>query len=127
MTTTQKPDLVGRAHKAWNGSPPDWVLELAKAAMRTNQRVVADKIGYSSSVVSQAISRTYAGDISRVEEKVRGALMKQKVSCPVLVEVTRDTCLNWQKKPMAGTSSLRMKMYRACRSGCPHSRLSKEH
>lgn len=124
MTATQKPDLIARAHEGWGDTPPDWIIELAKAAMETNQRVTGDKIGYSSSVVSQAISRTYAGDIDRVEEKVRGALMKQKVSCPILVEVARDTCLNWQKKPIAGTSSLRMKMYRACRSGCPNSRLS---
>jgi DNA-binding transcriptional regulator YdaS (Cro superfamily) len=121
-----KPDLVARAHDAW-GNPPDWIIALAETAMATSQSAVAKVVGYSSSVVSQAISKTYAGDMATVEERVRGALLKEKVACPELVEVTRDECLNWQKKPFAATSGLRVKMYRACRSGCPHSRLSKEY
>jgi uncharacterized protein involved in cysteine biosynthesis len=127
MSALVKTDLVARAHEGWDGNPPDWVLELARAAMDTNQTAVAKRIGYSSSVVSQAISNTYNGDIARVETRVRGALLKEKVNCPVLVQVARHDCLDWQKKPWAPTSGLRVKLYRACRSGCPHSRLEKEY
>lgn len=121
----QRVDLVARARDAW-GEPPEWVVELAEACMRTSQRQVAARIGYSSSVLSQTISRTYAGDMSLVEERVRGALLQVTVACPMVGEMGRNVCLDWQKKPFAATSGNRVKMYRACRSGCPHSRLPKE-
>ena len=121
----QQPDLIARAHEAW-GEPPDWVLVLAEACMETTQTAVADQVGYSPSVIGQAIGKTYRGDMSRVEDRVRGALLREKVRCPVLVEVTRDECLNWQKERFSTASGLNIKMHRACRSGCPNSRLAKE-
>ncbi|MEM6384362.1 MAG: transcriptional regulator [Pseudomonadota bacterium] len=123
----QRIDFVARAYEAWGDDPPEFILELAVACRDASQTAVAKRIGYSSSVVSQAISRTYRGDMNLVEERVRGALMQETVRCPVLVEVTRDECHNWQKKPFASTSGLRVKLYRACRSGCPHSRLQQEY
>ena len=42
---------------------------------------------------------------------------------PVLGEIRRDTCLDWQAKPFAITSAHRTRMHRACRDGCPHSHL----
>ncbi|MEM1284924.1 MAG: transcriptional regulator [Pseudomonadota bacterium] len=121
--TNERPDLIARARDAW-GKPPEWVLVLAEACMEATQTAVADEVGYSPSVIGQAIANTYQGDMSRVEARVRGALMKEKVRCPVLVEVTRDECLNWQKKPFSTASGLNVKMHRACRAGCPNSRLN---
>jgi hypothetical protein len=71
-------------------------------------------------------ANAYTGDLARVEAKVRGALMGATVVCPILGEIGRDVCLDEQKKPNTGASSIRSKLYRACRAGCPHSRISRE-
>lgn len=123
--TAKKTDLVQRAASSW-GEPPDWVLELAEQAMATSQGRVAKRIGYSGSVVSQVISNSYAGDLERVETAVRGALMHEVVGCPILGVMARNRCLDWQAKPFSNANSLNPKMHRACRSGCPHSRLTTE-
>lgn len=112
--------MAQKAADAW-GMPPDWVAELATLADREGLRGVEKRVGYSASAISTVINNRYRGDMARVEETVRGALMGHVVSCPVLGELGRDQCLTWQKKPFAATSSVRAAVYRACRAGCPHS------
>jgi len=112
-----------KASSAWNDQVPEWVSELASLADREGLNACARRLGYSAAVISQTISAKYPGDLSKVEDKVRGALMGSVVDCPVLGEIGRDTCLSWQKKPRAVTNAMRTKLHRACRSGCPHSRL----
>jgi hypothetical protein len=121
-----KTDFVAKARAAYGDALPDWVEELAVEATNTSQVLAAKKIGYSSSLLSHVFAATYSGDIGRVEAKVRGALMGATVICPILGEIGRNVCLDEQKKPRSATSSVRSKLYRACRSGCPHSRI-KEH
>jgi hypothetical protein len=120
-------DPVEKATAAWGDKLPAWVLELAEACQKSNQSAVAKQLGYSSTVVSLILSNTYKGDVARVEQMVRGALMAETVGCPILGDLARNTCLEWQAKPHAVTSSLRAQMYRACRAGCPHSRISGTH
>ena len=117
-------DHLGKAEIAW-GELPDWVIILAEACARSSQSAVAKRIGYSAATVSQILSNGYRGDVSRVEQMVRGALMSETVECPALGDIARNVCLGWQAKPYAATSSHRVAMYRACRDGCPHSRLFK--
>lgn len=121
-----KTDFVAKARAAYGDALPDWVEELAVEATNTSAVTAAAKIGYSASLLSHVFSNKYTGDITRVEAKVRGALMGATVMCPILGEIGRDRCLDEQKMPRSATSSLRSKLYRACRSGCPHSRI-KEH
>ncbi|CAM5396910.1 hypothetical protein AFEL58S_01971 [Afipia felis] len=121
-----KADFVAKARAAYGDEMPDWVEELAIEATNTSAKLAAEKIGYSPSLISHVFAKTYSGDLARVEEKVRGALMGVTVMCPILGEIGRDVCLDEQKKPRRATSSVRSKLYRACRSGCPHSRI-KEH
>lgn len=121
-----KTDFVAKVRVAYGDALPDWVEELAVEATNTSAVTAAAKIGYSASLLSHVFSNNYSGDITRVEEKVRGALMGATVMCPILGEIGRDRCLDEQKMPRSATSSLRSKLYRACRSGCPHSRI-KEH
>lgn len=116
-------DFVAKARTAWGKALPDWVAELALLASNTSQAAAAECIGYSPPVVSQVIGRTYRGDLGRVEAKVRGALMNEIVACQVLGEIGLDQCLDEQAKPFAATSSVRARVFRACRAGCPHSRL----
>ncbi|WP_425087017.1 transcriptional regulator [Stappia sp.] len=115
--------MIDKAGNAWAGSPPDWIAELASLADRDGLSGAGKRIGYSPAVVSQVINARYPGDLEKVEERVRGALMGLSVDCPVLGDLSRNQCLDWQKKPYASTSAHRVRMFRACRSGCPHSRV----
>lgn len=114
--------MAQKAVEAW-GDVPDWIGELAALADRDGLRGAEKRIGYSASAISTVINGRYRGDMRRVEETVRGALMGHVVSCPVLGEIGRNECLGWQKKPFAATSSVRAAVYRACRGGCRHSAL----
>lgn len=111
------------SREAWGSPVPDWVEALAAEALRTTGAAAAKRIGYSGAVVSQVLRRSYPGDLAAVEERVRGAFMGAVVDCPVLGEIGRDRCLREQDMPCTGASAMRMRLYHACRSGCPHSRL----
>ncbi len=111
-----------KARRAWGGNPPDWVAELAAACDATSQNRVAKRIGYSATTISQVLSRTYRGDMARVEQAVRGALMHETVLCPVLGELPQHVCLEHQKKAargLIGTSSWRTRLTRTCPT-CEH-------
>jgi hypothetical protein len=122
-------DNVSKARAAWTAAghddAPDWVLALAEACNATSQKAVAARLGYSGSVVSQALACRYAGDIGTLTERVRGAYMQETVLCPVLGEVGRDRCLQEQREPFRATSSMRAQLYHACRNRCPHSKLGR--
>lgn len=120
MTAARK-TFVEKASVAW-APAPDWVQVLAAEADRTGQPAAGKKIRYSAATVSQIISNTYKGDLPRVEEMVRGALMAATVECPVLGEIGRDRCASEQQEPFRATSAFRAQLYHACRSGCPHSK-----
>ncbi len=123
MTPT-KPDNLEKARAAWGEQPPEWIIALAEACNAENQRLVGKRLGYSGPTVSQVLSRSYEkGDMARFETVVRGALMSETVRCPVLQEIGRDVCLGWQKRPFSTASANAVRMYQACRDGCPHSRL----
>lgn len=120
---SSKTDFLANARRNWGDALPDWVEVLAREATRTSGAAVARRLGVSGSQVSQLINATYAGDIGGAEQRVRGALMGVEVECPVLGDLPRDRCLDEQKKKYRGTSALRTQLFKACRAGCPHSRL----
>lgn len=117
--------MAEKARAAW-GEVPDWIEELAALVDRDGLNRAGERIGYSASAISTTIRNRYQGDLARVEAKVRGALMGETVVCPVLGEIGRDRCLDWQKKPFAPTSAVRVQVFHACRSKCRHSRLKGE-
>jgi len=117
------PACVDVASRCWGGSPPDWVLALAQVCDRSSQHLVAKEIGCSAGVVSGILRNSYPGDVGRVEIAIRGALMAHTVGCPVLDEIPAHECLEHQRRPFAATNPQRVRLYKACRSGCPHSRL----
>lgn len=109
------------------GEPADWLVELARITDTEGLRGAASRIGYSRSAISNVLNGKYArGDLVRVEEMVRGALMAATVDCPVLGEIGRDRCLTEQDEPFRATSAFRAQLYHACRSGCPHARRKTE-
>lgn len=102
---------------------PAWLLVLREQVAESGQRRVAKDIGYSAAVVSQVMNKKYAGDMAQVERRVRGAYMGETVFCPVLGEISVNRCLEIQKQPFASTNPQRVRLYRACRSGCSNSQL----
>jgi len=120
-----KTDFIDKADRAWGVDMPEWVEVVAAEANRTSVTAVAKRIGRSDALVSNVIANKYPGDMAKVEQLVRGALMGATVDCPVLGEIGRHQCLAEQAKPFSATSSVRSRLYRTCRGGCPHSRLTK--
>ena len=101
----------------------EWLAALrAECAVSTQARVAA-RIGYSAAVVNQVLKGTYKGDVNRVREAVEGGLLGAAVECPVLGELARHRCLENQRRAFGATNPVRVELYRACRSGCPHSRV----
>ena len=111
------------AAAAWGADLPEWVAALAKSCDRSDQKQTAYRIGYSPPVVNQVLKRTYKGNLKRVQTAVEGALMAATVDCPVVGEIGADKCLQIQRQALAPTNPERVKLWRACRGGCRHSRI----
>ena len=111
---------------AWNNDAPDWIVELAALTDQQKLKATGQRIGYTGSLVSSVLANKYKGDMDAVEAAVRGALMGETVNCLAQGLITKDVCLGWQKKPRTNSDSISPKVYRACRSGCPHSRISQK-
>jgi hypothetical protein len=95
---------------------PDWLAVLRDACKSRTQAAIADEIGYSGAVVSQVLRGTYKGDLRAVQQKVEGALMGLTLDCPVVGELPRNRCLDYQRQPFASTNHLRVQFSRACPS-----------
>ncbi|CDO60838.1 hypothetical protein BN1012_Phect2625 [Candidatus Phaeomarinobacter ectocarpi] len=120
MTETK----LNKARKAWGGDAPDWVEALAEQVdAGPSQNQIAKALDLSAGIVSQVLSNTYKGRMDRIEQRVRGKFMGEKLECPVLGEIGRDQCAREQKKDLTFESPIRPRLHRACRSGCPHSRI----
>lgn len=104
----------------------DWIDELRAECERTSQSAAAQKIGYSVAVVNRVIRGVYKGDLARVEQAVRGALMGATVDCPVVGEIPRHRCIDHQRraKDKAATNPMRVQLAKACQH-CPQSYQSK--
>ena len=105
----------------WTDPAPGWVLVLASACDATSQNRVAKRIGYSPAVVGAVLTNSYPGRLDKVEAAVRGALLNVTVTCPVLGEINADRCVSEQRRPLRPTNPNAVRLYHACRNGCPHS------
>lgn len=119
MTSAQE-----RARAAWRLAPPGWIEALALACDAATQNQIAQRIGYSPTVVSQTLSNRYMGDLTAVQTAVEGALMGATVACPVLGSLGADLCQQHQRAGFSSANPLRIQLYRACRSGCAYARLT---
>jgi len=103
-----------------------WLKRLREECGRASQTKVAAMLGYSAAVVNQVLQGSYEGDLRAVQKAVEGVFMGAKVNCPVLGVLAANRCVAIQRRPFAATNPTRIALYRACRSGCPHSRLTDE-
>lgn len=105
-----------------------WIDLLRRECHRPgqSQNRVARRLGVSPAMVNQILSGKYRGNYDTLANRVRGELMGHSVECPVLGPISRRVCQDWQEKPLETTNQLRVMVYRACRAGCPHSKLTTE-
>jgi hypothetical protein len=105
----------------------DWIAVLRDACEQRGQKRVAAEVGYSPAVISRVLKGNYTGRADLVKERVESVLIGDRtVTCPVLGEIAWHECLDTQRLPFAATNAQRVRLYRACRSGCPNSRLEEE-
>lgn len=100
----------------------DWIVVLAECCEHSSQTAVARQLGVSASFVNQVLKGVYKGNLSRIEARVRGTLMRETLICPALGEITKRKCVDEQSRPFAATNPQRVAVYKACRGGCPHFR-----
>ena len=88
---------------------------------------IAEGTGLAGATVSQVLSGSYRGDMVAIESAVKGALMGGVVFCPAFHdEIPQQRCQSYQRRPFSYTNAAFNRIWRACRGGCPHSRLSRE-
>ncbi|MCB1832070.1 MAG: transcriptional regulator [Geminicoccaceae bacterium] len=101
----------------------EWMAVLRDVCDRHSQAWAAKRIGYSDAVVSGVLKGKYKGDIGAVQKAVEGAFMASVVECPALGPIAANRCLREQREELRPSNPQRVKIWRACRSGCVHSRL----
>ena len=116
-----KSPALPKAIAAWGDPLPDWVRALAEACDVFGMRKIAEKIGVSPASLSLAINKR-RGDPSFVKARVEAVIMVTIVACPVLGVMGIVDCRKEQARPFSSANPLRVKLYRACRSGCVHFR-----
>lgn len=110
---------------AWEEDLPDWVDVLAQFCDNYSQRLAAAEIRYSPAVVTQVLKNTYNGNLTAIEDAVKGAFMHATVNCPVIGDLPTNNCLENQKKKFSTSNPQRVQLYRACRV-CEHNRSNGE-
>lgn len=104
----------------------NWIYVLQQACHESSQKRIAVRLGVSSSMISQALRGIYSGDLSGLQQRVEGELMGSEVTCPVLGDISKRQCLDCQRMPFAATNAQRVRLYKACRSGCPYSQIGEK-
>ncbi|ACQ92345.1 conserved hypothetical protein [Tolumonas auensis DSM 9187] len=102
-----------------------WLEVLRSEVKKTSLQKVADKTGLSRTLISQTCNDKYPGDLERVRQVVESVFMGAKVNCPILGEIPQHLCMAHQKKQAGelGDNPMAIKLYKACRSGCPYSQI----
>lgn len=101
---------------------PDALVALQQAVKQYGTQVaVAEELGISAAAVNQCLHNKYRGDTASIELRIRGALMKVNVQCPVLGQLSTKDCLDNQTRKVTFTNPLRVRLAKACAS-CPNRR-----
>jgi len=102
---------------AW-GDVPDWLAAMAAACDATSGRAVAARLGVSPAAVSRVLGGTY-GDTAAMARRVRETLMTRRVVCPVVGEISVETCREHQARPWTAVNPTFVRLFRTCRT-CPN-------
>lgn len=101
----------------------EWIEVLRKEVEATSQSRVATALGVSKTQISQVLSGKYPADPADLRRKVEGHYMNRTVECPVLGIIPVHECKEHQGRPFSSANPLRVRLFRACRAGCPNSKL----
>lgn len=118
---TTKVDFAAKAQAAWGMPLPREIEALATACTASSASAVSRQLGYSPAVISHVLARKYPGDVEAVLIRIRGALLGEEVSCPVLGLIGKDRCSREQRSPRSGANPARARLHRACPL-CPNHR-----
>lgn len=88
-----------------------------------SQNKVAKELGISTSKLSQTLRSVYPGSVEDIRIKVEGMYLTRTVTCPVKGDIPVNECADNQQRPFSSSNRERVRLYKACRSGCPHSKL----
>lgn len=108
---------VSRARERWGTAAPDWIIVLAESCDQFGQTALGKRLGVSGAVISATLSNSYAGRLDKIALRVRGELMNERVTCPVLGEISKRQCLDEQSREYHSSNALRVELRRAC-AGC---------
>ncbi|MEE9357350.1 XRE family transcriptional regulator [Candidatus Vondammii sp. HM_W22] len=108
-----------------------WLKALRKACEETSQSKVAARLrqpdGFPSpTVINQVLNDKYPGRKERLQALVEGVYMNRTVDCPVLGTIKTDLCIDHQSRSFSTHNPLLVQLYRACRDGCPETRIAKD-
>jgi DNA-binding transcriptional regulator YdaS (Cro superfamily) len=104
--------------------PTDVREALAAAVLRLgSQTAVARDLGVSPAVVNHLLKDRYPGDVATMADRIRGQYLAETVNCPVMGELGRRHCLDYQARPLAHTNPQRARLFHACKT-CPNRRVA---
>lgn len=101
----------------------EWFQVLESKVKNASQGKIAKELGVSTAMLNQVLHGKYKGNIDTIKNRVEGRYLRHHVQCPVAGEISVDTCRDNQVRPFSSTNPQRVRLYRACRGGCPHSQL----
>lgn len=101
----------------------NWLHVLKDEVERQGMRLVAEKLGVSKATVSQVLNNKYKASTHVIQQRVEGVYMAFTVDCPILGDIAANQCLEHQNRKFAATNHIRVALYKACRNGCPNSKL----
>lgn len=101
-----------------------WIVELRAACEIHSQRVVAERLELSTSTINQVLKGKYKASTKKVERRVRGGLMGEGVTCPVVHRISLLQCQrNQDRTTVTDGNVVNQWLWDACRGGCPNSDL----
>ncbi|PRZ48326.1 hypothetical protein [Tritonibacter scottomollicae] len=109
-----------KARSGWGEALPDWVRALAVECDLTSQARAAYRLGYSPGAINSVLSNKYKASMKSIEQTVRGVLMAETVTCPVLGKIGTDKCRMWRErsKEFSAANSTHVRMFKTCPT-CP--------
>lgn len=120
-------DYAALVSEFWGDTAPDWIAVLAAECARASQTSVAKRLEVSVTMVNQALRKKYAGDMTRLEDLVRGVFMSAELACPALGQIPANVCRQWRdrSRQFVSVNRERVLMYRAC-NACPRNKPAEE-
>ncbi|MEE2025059.1 hypothetical protein [Alkalimonas mucilaginosa] len=95
-----------------------WLELLNQKVDELGRRKVEAALGISKTTLSQVLNEKYPGNLENIAAKVTEAYSTERVSCPVLGDITVQRCATEQAKPFAATNPQRIRLWKACQT-CP--------